>query len=147
MKKKVLTFGTFDYFHKGHRFYLEEAGKLGDELFVLVACDQAVLKIKKRKPDKSESVRLEEVKKLSFISQAFIGKPIKSREDYLNPIRQIRPQVVALGYDQALKEEEWLKEAIKDFDSGIEVVRIKSFKPEKYKSSIVKLQAQLKEQP
>jgi cytidyltransferase-like protein len=47
MKKKVvMTFGTFDVFHPGHRFYLAEARKLGDRLLVIVALDSTVEKIK-----------------------------------------------------------------------------------------------------
>jgi FAD synthetase len=47
MKKKVvMTFGTFDVFHPGHRFYLTEARKLGGRLIVIVALDSTVEKIK-----------------------------------------------------------------------------------------------------
>jgi cytidyltransferase-like protein len=47
MKKKVvMTFGTFDVFHPGHRFYLTEARKLGNRLIVIVALDSTVEKIK-----------------------------------------------------------------------------------------------------
>lgn len=47
MKKKVvMTFGTFDVFHPGHRFYLSEARKLGNRLLVIVALDSTVEKIK-----------------------------------------------------------------------------------------------------
>jgi FAD synthetase len=47
MKKKVvMTFGTFDMFHPGHRYYLSEARKEGDVLVVIVARDITVEKLK-----------------------------------------------------------------------------------------------------
>jgi len=47
MKKKVvMTFGTFDMFHPGHRYYLSEARKYGDILIVVVALDATVERLK-----------------------------------------------------------------------------------------------------
>jgi len=43
---RVLATGTFEILHPGHLLYLEEAKKLGDELFVIVARD---VNVKKRK--------------------------------------------------------------------------------------------------
>lgn len=48
MSKKVMVFGTFDIFHKGHEFYFSKAKEYGEELIVIVARDETVLKIKKK---------------------------------------------------------------------------------------------------
>lgn len=40
MKKRILTYGTFDLFHVGHVRILERAQQLGDELIVGVSTDQ-----------------------------------------------------------------------------------------------------------
>ena len=45
-RKKVMVFGTFDIFHKGHENFLKQAKKLGDCLTVVVARDETVLKFK-----------------------------------------------------------------------------------------------------
>jgi|GEM_PF-7070934 glycerol-3-phosphate cytidylyltransferase-like family protein len=42
----VMTFGTFDIFHPGHRFYLSEAQKFARKMTVVIARDARVLKIK-----------------------------------------------------------------------------------------------------
>ena len=47
---RVLAFGTFDILHPGHDHYLQEARKLGDELWVVVALDETVRQGKGRLP-------------------------------------------------------------------------------------------------
>jgi glycerol-3-phosphate cytidylyltransferase-like family protein len=42
----VMTFGTFDYFHPGHKAYLKEAKQYGDYLITIVARDETVKHIK-----------------------------------------------------------------------------------------------------
>ena len=136
--KKVLAFGTFDLLHKGHIFYLEEAKKLGDELYVMVACDQAVKWAKGFTPEERERERLRKVKKMGFVDFAWIGEPVFRIEDYLRPILKIKPNIICLGYDQALNEEEWLKGKIREMDPKPKIVRTKPFKKHLYKTSIIK---------
>ena len=47
--KKVMVFGTFDGIHDGHRHFLREAKKQGEELIVAVSKDEVVQKLKNRK--------------------------------------------------------------------------------------------------
>ena len=47
--KKVILFGTFDIFHKGHKNFLEQAQEFGDYLIVVIARDKTVKKIKGKK--------------------------------------------------------------------------------------------------
>ena len=46
---KVLVFGTFDIFHKGHEYFLSEAAKHGS-LNVVVARDLTTYEVKGRFP-------------------------------------------------------------------------------------------------
>jgi FAD synthetase len=57
--KLVLTFGTFDYLHPGHKFYLRQAKKKGDYLVTVIARDLNVLQQKGECPDRNEEQRLE----------------------------------------------------------------------------------------
>ncbi len=121
MGKKVLATGTFEFLHPGHIHYLREAKKLGDELIVLVARDSMIRH--KPKPIIPEKQRLEMVSALKLVDKAVLG----SDEDMYEPLYELRPDIVALGYDQLFNEEE-LKREFKKRNLNIEVVRIKSKK-------------------
>ena len=71
--KKVLAFGTFDIFHKGHEFYLREARKHGNTLNVVVARDSTVKQIKGKFPLNNESKRLAKIKSLDYVNNALLG--------------------------------------------------------------------------
>jgi cytidyltransferase-like protein len=58
MKNKVvMTFGTFDLFHPGHRYYLSEARKEGDCLITVIARDKTVSDLKGKATRESEETR------------------------------------------------------------------------------------------
>ena len=65
--------GTFDLLHTGHIYFLKEAKKLGDELVVVVACDNTVRKLK-HEPVTPENLRLDLIKELRIVDHAVIGK-------------------------------------------------------------------------
>ncbi len=132
--KKVLVFGTFDIFHKGHEFYLKQARKHGDILVVVVALDSTVKKVKGKLPVNNESKRLAKIQSLDYVDLAVLG----NKQDKYAVIEELKPDVIVLGYDQgfftALLKEELSKRGL-----NIDIIRIKeSFKPEKYKSSKLK---------
>ena len=58
MGKRVLCCGTFDYLHPGHISFLKQAARLGTELFVVVARDENVKRLKGRYPDHGEEERV-----------------------------------------------------------------------------------------
>jgi len=91
---KVLATGTFDILHPGHLLYLNEAKKLGDELYVIVARDVNVLH--KPKPILPEEQRLEMVRSLKIVDHAILG----DREDKWKPVSGIEPDIITIGYDQ-----------------------------------------------
>lgn len=119
-KKRVVATGTFDILHPGHLKYLEEAKKLGDELWVIVARDDNV--IHKPKPIMPERYRLRMISALRIVDHAVLG----SRKDPFDPIRRIRPHVIALGPDQMFDEDE-LREELRKRKIKCEVVRIKKY--------------------
>ena len=129
--KKVITFGSFDILHKGHEVYLKEAKGYGDYLIVVVARDENILKFKGCKPKHDEESRLRDVKKLDFVDEAFLG----DNKDILKPIKELKPSVICLGYDQNTISEEALKNELKKIGINAEIVRAKPFKEHIFKSS------------
>ncbi len=95
---RVLATGTFDILHPGHVLYLEKAKELGDELYVIVSRDTMIHH--KPKPIIPESQRLKMVEALRVVDHAQLG----SEHDIFEPVAAIRPDLVALGYDQYFDE-------------------------------------------
>jgi len=132
-----MCFGTFDNFHPGHKNYLEQASEHGDELIVIVARDKTVEMIKGNTPQDSENVRLGMVKN-SLKDNNIKGKVVLGLlKNRFARVKEYKPEYICLGYDQQVN----LK-ALKDFIVQerffCEIKRLKSYYPEKYKSSYCK---------
>lgn len=130
---KVLVFGTFDNLHPGHADFFRQAKLLGDELHVVVARDATVLSTKKRAPDQDEAARQLAVRQHPLVTKAHLGK----LGDKYAVIEEIQPDVIALGYDQTHFTDALAGELAK---RGIhaKLVRLKSFHPDTYKSSLLR---------
>ena len=100
---------------------------MGDELIVIVARDENVRRIKNMLPEHNEDERKESVEKTGIPDKAILGYTDK---DIFKILEDLKPDIIALGYDQRVSEEK-----IKERLSGCKVVRLKPFKPDKYKSS------------
>ncbi|MEM0016859.1 MAG: adenylyltransferase/cytidyltransferase family protein [Candidatus Korarchaeum sp.] len=124
MGRKVVVAGTFDILHEGHIKMLWEAKSLAGEdgeLIVIVARDENVRRFKKRDPVLDESARAYIVKNLKPVDRVVIGE-----RDPLDSIMKLRPDVIALGYDQ-WADEGWLKEELGRRGLRVEVVRLPRF--------------------
>ncbi|MDA0376649.1 MAG: adenylyltransferase/cytidyltransferase family protein, partial [bacterium] len=122
---KILTFGTFDHLHPGHAAYLEEAASKGD-LFIVVARDSHVEDIKGKAPDQSEAVRIAALQEAFPAAQVVLG----DAEDYLQPVRDINPDLIVMGYDQQLPP------GVEESDLPYKVERAAPHNPEEFKSSL-----------
>ncbi|MBA7519591.1 Bifunctional protein HldE [subsurface metagenome] len=116
---RVLATGTFEILHPGHLLYLEEAKKLGDELFVIVGRDVNVKK-RKRTPIIPEEQRLKMVSALKVVDKAMLG----SEKDIYEPLYSIKPDIIAIGYDQDFDEGE-LEQELRKRGFHSKVIRIK----------------------
>ena len=119
---KVMATGTFDILHMGHIFYLKEAKKLGDKLAVVVATDSTVRKLK-HEPINSEEIRLNIIKELRVVDEAYIGY----EDDKYDIVKEIKPDIIALGFDQVHDENE-IKTQLKNRKINVKVVRLNEFK-------------------
>ena len=117
--KRVLVGGSFNLLHQGHIFFLSRAKGLGSYLVVIIATDSTVIKNKKPLllPAKKRK-RL--VEKLGIANKVRIG----SDSDFLRAVKEERPDIIALGYDQKLSKE--LVKRIKETFPKCRIVRIHS---------------------
>jgi len=127
-KIKVMGFGTFDGLHPGHLSYLKQLKKLGDLIYVVVARDVNVLKIKGKPPRFDEKTRMQELIKAGVADFVLPGEI----NDFYKWIETYKPDFIGLGYDQRADIED-LKKRFPD----TVIVRLKAFKPEKHKSSLI----------
>jgi len=130
--KKVLTFGTFDIFHPGHLSYLKQAKKYSNNLVVVVARDETVKKVKSKYPKNSELNRLNRIEGLDLAKRVILG----DLNDPYKIIKEEKPDIICLGYDQESFTKD-LEKKIKEFELNTKVVRLKAYRPEKYKSSLL----------
>ncbi|MFH0819846.1 MAG: adenylyltransferase/cytidyltransferase family protein [bacterium] len=128
--KKVMVFGTFDIFHKGHKSFLQQAKKYG-KLTIILARDKTVLKIKGHLPKNKEKERLGVIKKTKLAKKVLPGY----LRDKYKIIAKHKPDIVCLGYDQTHFTDK-LKEKLNQFGlRKTKIIRLNPYCPEKYKSS------------
>ena len=133
-KKVVLASGVFDLLHLGHVRFLEEAKKTGGknaELVVIIARDSTVEKTKGRKPIMSENQRRALVESLKVVDEAVLGYENFHLGEV---IKHVKPDVIALGYDQ-VDVEKATKKYVNDHKLHIKVVRIGKFEEDALDSS------------
>jgi FAD synthetase len=118
--KVVLVGGVFDLIHPGHIHTLRAAKAEGDVLVVVLARQSTAQKIKKyRKIYHDEKLRKDLVTSLNFVDLALIG-----REGTLyDTVEYVKPNVIALGYDQAHSEKD-IAENCKRRKLNIQVIRL-----------------------
>lgn len=119
---KVMVFGTFDGLHSGHINFFKQAKKHGDYLIVVVARDKTVKRVKNRLPSHNEKERLRIVQDCQLVNEARLGY----EEDPYRIIKEIRPDVVGLGYDQKAFVDNLPKE-LKQNNLKTEIYRMKAY--------------------
>ncbi len=118
---RVMATGAFDLLHLGHLHYLKEAKKLGDELIVVVATDATVRK-EKHEPITPENMRMEMVASLKPVDRAVLGY----EKDRNRIVEEIKPDIIAVGYDQK-HDLEKIKQELSKRGLAVEVVRLPQF--------------------
>jgi len=129
----VLAGGVFDIIHPGHIHTLNAAKALGDVLVVVVATDNTSEKMKKRRPLHTQEQRQELVNSLSMVDLCLVGQ----EDDIFKTVNRVRPQIIALGYDQ-IHQEKFITDGCKKIKLEAKVARLQSPIPESSSSKIEK---------
>ena len=130
----VLASGAFDLLHYGHIRFLEEAKKLGgasSKLVVIVASDETVRRNKGKRPIIPEDQRRAVVEALKVVDEALLGY---EDADFGAVIERIKPDIIAIGFDQDEVERETMK-TIREKGLDIRVVKLGRFGREDLNSS------------
>jgi len=131
---RVMTLGTFDILHLGHVKLLKNAKKFGGDnakLIVIVARDENVIREKNRKPIFPDNERLEMIKALKIVDEAYLGN---EGTDKLKIIEEYKPDIVILGYDQRVDEKNIINE-MKKRGILIKVKRLEKYGNDSFNSS------------
>jgi len=119
---KVMATGTFDILHLGHIYFLKEAKKLGDSLAVVVATDTTVRRLK-HEPVNPQKIRLKLIKELKIVDEAYLGY----EDDMYEIVKEIKPDIIAIGYDQ-IHDEKSIKAELEKRKIKAKIVRLTEFK-------------------
>ncbi|MCL2296468.1 MAG: FAD synthase [Methanomassiliicoccaceae archaeon] len=119
---RVMASGVFDILHTGHISYLQQAKALGDELIVVVACDETVRK-SKHEPITNEKMRVQIIGSLKPVDKAVLGKG----GDIFDVVKEISPDIIVLGFDQTFKEKDLRKRLGENGLGHIEVARASEY--------------------
>jgi FAD synthetase len=129
-----LASGVFDLLHLGHVRFLEEAKNAGGpnaKLVVIVARDSTVEKRKGKKPIMPENQRKVLVESLKVVDEAMLGY---EKFDIGKVIEEIKPDVIAVGYDQKGIERA-VRAYVKEKGLKLRVVRVGKFGDDELDSS------------
>lgn len=129
----VLAGGVFDIIHPGHIYTLNSAKSLGDVLIVVVATDKTAEKMKKRTPLHNQEQRKKLVNSLSMVDLCLIGY----EGDIFKTVEMVRPEIIALGYDQ-VHQEKFITDGCHKLNLEVKVARLQSPNPEISSSEIEK---------
>jgi len=113
--KKVLAGGCFNKIHPGHLYFLNKAKSFGGYLVIVLTHDK-----NNKKPYAIPAIkRKKNLEKLKIADKIVIGHPA----DFLKSVEKLKPDIIALGYDQKLSKE--MKNEIKRLE--IKTKRMKRF--------------------
>jgi FAD synthetase len=123
--KIVMATGTFDIIHPGHGYYLEESKKVGgaDAHLVVVIARDSTVRSRKRIPVVDEQQRLEVIKMMKPVDEAYLG----SETDMFEIVEMIKPDIITIGSDQNYNIDE-LKKQLLERGSNADVVKIEGYK-------------------
>jgi FAD synthetase len=121
---KVMATGTFDLLHMGHIYYLKEAKKLGDTLVVVVATDATVRKLK-HDPITPQEIRVNLIRELKMVDEAYLGY----EKDMYRIVEEIKPDIIALGFDQ-IHDDITIQKELKKRKLNVQVVRLPKYQGE-----------------
>jgi FAD synthetase len=136
--KRVLAAGKFDILHLGHLAYLEQAKEIAGEdgeLIVVIALDKTVQRERGAPPVFPQEQRRRLVESLAVVDKAVLGY---DTSDHTIIVTDIKPDIVALGYDQKTDIPS-LEKHFQEMNMTTEIVRLQQRKADGlYSSTLIR---------
>lgn len=132
-KITVMIFGTFDLLHPGHINFIKQAKKCGDYLILILSRNETVKNLKGYYPSEDIETRAHNLALTELVNLIIYGR----LDRHYQVIKKYQPDVICLGYDQNHFIDK-LDEKIKQYGLKTKVIRLKAYKPERYKTSVIK---------
>ncbi len=129
--KIVITFGTYDLFHKGHLNIIKRSKKLGDKLIIGVSTDKLNLKKKNKYPIFSENDRKDIISNINGVDEVFFEESLEKKREYLI---KYKADILVMGNDWEGKFDEF-----KDICEVVYLPRTKNISTTKIKEIIKNL--------
>lgn len=123
--KKVMVFGVFDGIHDGHRDFFKQAKTLGDYLVAVVAHDHIAEHLKGKLPQKNLAERFEHLQNEDGVNEVVEGDRELSG---WNVVKEHKPDVIALGYDQTILKKD-LEKNLNKLGLNPEIITLKAYEP------------------
>jgi FAD synthetase len=120
--RSVMVAGTFEILHPGHLAYLREAWRLG-YVTAVVSSDENAARFKGRKIAIPQSQRAEVLSSVYYVHRVVMGGP----GNIFDVLELVRPDVILLGPDQRVSEDEVRREA-RGRGLEVEVIRMREIK-------------------
>jgi len=130
MKKKVITYGTFDLFHVGHVRLLKRLASYGDELIVGVSSDEFNA-IKNKQSFFSYEERVEILESCRYVTKVF---PENNWKQKRGDIEKYNADIFAMGDDWQGKFDE-----LSDICEIVYLPRTKDVSTTKIKKTLAKV--------
>ncbi|OGH65039.1 MAG: hypothetical protein A3J66_01250 [Candidatus Magasanikbacteria bacterium RIFCSPHIGHO2_02_FULL_47_14] len=134
MRQKILVFGTFDFLHIGHIYFLRQAKRCADTVVIALARDEVVKQLKGSYPIHRERERKELLQHVDLIDEVVYGD--KTIGTY-QIITRIKPTVVGIGYDQVDLYKD-LQSFTKRKKISIRIIRLKPYRANERKSTLIR---------
>ncbi len=104
---------------------------LGDVLVVVIATDKTAKNMKKRIPLHNMELRCDLVSSLSMVDYTMIG----NEDDIFKTVAFVKPDIIALGYDQ-IHQEKFITDGCKKINANVSIARLQSPIPDIKSSKI-----------
>lgn len=132
--KTGLLFGAFDGLHDGHRAMLKEAREQAERIVVALPPDNVITELKGKKARFSWKERAKALWESELVDDVVRGDETLSM---YSPIDSVKPDVIFVGYDQQALAED-LATYLANDGSTVPLVTLSPYKPERYKSSLIR---------